>query len=159
MSTIDSQLLICSGTITEDFYKKFFRRQASEKELVITGRISVLAIAILAVWIGQDPESKVLSLVSYAWAGFGASFGPVVLFSLLYRQMTRNGALAGMLVGAITVVVWKELSGGLFDLYELLPGFMFASLAIIIVSKVDKEPGQSVLDTFDEVKQTVHIQS
>lgn len=159
MSTIDSQLLICSGTITEDFYKKFFRRQASEKELILTGRISVLAIAILAVWIGQDPDSKVLSLVSYAWAGFGAGFGPVVLFSLLYRKMTRNGALAGMLVGAITVVVWKQQTGGLFDLYELLPGFVFASLAIIIVSKVGKEPEQSILDTFDEVKQIVHIQS
>jgi len=159
MSTIDSQLLICSGTITEDFYKKFFRRQASEKELVQTGRVSVLVIAALAVWIAQDPNSKVLSLVSYAWAGFGAGFGPVVLFSLLYRQMTRNGALAGILVGAITVVIWKQLSGGLFDLYELLPGFVFASIAIIVVSKIGKEPEQTVLDTFDEVKQIVHLHS
>ncbi|PCJ46445.1 MAG: sodium/proline symporter PutP [Gammaproteobacteria bacterium] len=159
MSTIDSQLLICSGTITEDFYKKFFRRHASEKELVLTGRMSVLLIAILAVWIAQDPNSKVLSLVSYAWAGFGAGFGPVVLFSLLYRQMTKNAALAGMLVGAITVVVWKQLSGGIFELYELLPGFIFASFAIVLVSKFDKEPEQEILDTFDEVKQIVSLNS
>jgi len=152
MSTIDSQLLICSSAITEDFYKKFFRRNASEKELVMTGRVSVLLIAILAVWIAQDPDSKVLSLVSYAWAGFGAGFGPVVLFSLLWRDTTRNGALAGMLTGAITVVVWKQLSGGLFELYELLPGFVFASLAIVIFSKIDKKPEQEILDTFDKAK-------
>lgn len=155
MSTIDSQLLICSSAITEDFYKKFFRKEASEKELVLTGRISVLLIAALAIWIAQDPDSKVLSLVSYAWAGFGAGFGPVVLFSLLWREMTRNGALAGMLSGAITVVVWKQLSGGLFDLYELLPGFVIASIAIFIVSKLDKKPPQEMLDTFDEATQVI----
>jgi len=152
MSTIDSQLLICSSAITEDFYRKFFRRNATEKELVLIGRISVLLIAILAVWIAQDPNSKVLSLVSYAWAGFGAGFGPVVLFSLLWRDMTRNGALAGMLTGAITVVIWKQLSGGLFDLYELLPGFIFACIAIVLISKLDKKPDQGILDVFDKVK-------
>ena len=152
MSTIDSQLLISSSAITEDFYKKFFRRNASEKELVLTGRISVLVIAILAVWIAQDPNSKVLTLVSYAWAGFGAGFGPVVLFSLLWRDTTRDGALAGMLTGAITVVVWKQLSGGIFELYELLPGFVLASLAIFIVSKLGNKPDQEILDTFDKVK-------
>lgn len=152
MSTIDSQLLICSSAITEDFYKKFVRRNATEKELVMTGRISVLLIAILAVWIAQDPDSKVLSLVSYAWAGFGAAFGPVVLFSLLWREMTRNGALAGMLTGAITVLVWKQLSGGIFELYELLPGFVFASLAIFLVSRMDKQPTDNILNTFDKVK-------
>lgn len=151
MSTIDSQLLICSATLTEDFYKKFLRRNASEKELVMTGRASVLLIAILAVWIAQDPDSKVLSLVSYAWAGFGAGFGPVVLFSLLWRDMNRNGALAGMLTGAITVVVWKQLSGGIFELYELLPGFVFASIAIIIGSKLSRAPEQETLDAFDKV--------
>ncbi len=155
MSTIDSQLLICSSAITEDFYRKFFRREASEKELVMVGRVSVLLIAILAVWIAQDPDSKVLALVSYAWAGFGSGFGPVVLFSLLWRNMTRNGALAGMLTGAITVVVWKELSGGLFDLYELLPGFIFASLAIVIVSKIGSKPSQHMLETFDKVQQAL----
>ncbi|MCP3674190.1 MAG: sodium/proline symporter PutP [Gammaproteobacteria bacterium] len=155
MSTIDSQLLICSSAITEDFYRKFFRHEASEKELVMVGRVSVLLIAILAVWIAQDPDSKVLALVSYAWAGFGAGFGPIVLFSLLWRNMTRNGALAGMLTGAITVVVWKELSGGLFELYELLPGFIFASLAIVIVSKIDNKPNQQMLETFDKVQQAL----
>ncbi len=153
MSTIDSQLLICSGTITEDFYKKFFRRDASEKELVMTGRISVLVIAAIAVWIAQDPKSQVLSLVSYAWAGFGAGFGPVILFSLMWRDMTKNGALAGMIVGAITVVLWKQMSGGIFELYELLPGFVFASIAIVIASNLQKQANSEVLKSFDKVQQ------
>ncbi|RLA02532.1 MAG: sodium/proline symporter PutP [Gammaproteobacteria bacterium] len=153
MSTIDSQLLICSSAITEDFYKKFLRRNASEKELVLTGRVSVLIIAAVAVWIAQDPNSKVLALVSYAWAGFGAAFGPVVLLSVMWREMTKNGALAGMLTGAITVVVWKQLSGGLFDLYELLPGFVLATAAIILVSKLGQAPSERMHATFDRVKE------
>lgn len=153
MSTIDSQLLICSSVITEDFYKRFFRREASDKELVMIGRISVIAIALLAVFIGQDPDSKVLALVSYAWAGFGAAFGPVVVFSLLWRGMSRNAAVAGMLTGAITVVVWKQLTGGWFDVYELLPGFVFACIAIVIVNKFGGAPCQETLDTFDAVEQ------
>ena len=150
MSTIDSQLLICSATITEDFYKKFVRRDASEKELVLTGRISVLVIAILAVWVAQDPNSKVLTLVSYAWAGFGAGFGPVILASVLWRDMSRNAALAGMITGAVTVLVWKQLSGGIFELYELLPGFLFASIAILLFTKISKETRPEILETFDK---------
>lgn len=152
MSTIDSQLLICSSAITEDFYKKFFRREASEKELVLVGRFSVLLIAIISVWLAQDPDSKVLALVSYAWAGFGSAFGPVILFSLLWREMSRDGALAGMIVGAITVVVWKQAEGGIFELYELLPGFVFASIAIIITSKLSPIEDKELFNTFDNVK-------
>ena len=152
MSTIDSQLLICSSVIAEDFYKQFFRREATEKELVHVGRVSVIAIALVAVMIGQDPDSKVLALVSYAWAGFGAAFGPVVLFSLLWRDMNRNAAIAGMVTGALTVVIWKQLSGGWFDVYELLPGFVLACLAIVMVTKFGSKPEQEVLDTFDLVE-------
>lgn len=151
MSTIDSQLLICSSAITEDFYKRFFRRDASEKELVTVGRVSVVIIALLAIMVGQDPDSKVLTLVSYAWAGFGAAFGPVILFSVLWRQMTRNAAIAGMVSGAVTVVTWKQLSGGWFDVYELLPGFVIASLMIYLVTKIDKSNNAEPEALFDSV--------
>lgn len=135
MSTIDSQLLVSSSALSEDFYKTWLRPEASDRQLVIVGRVTVLIIAAVALLIALDPESKVLGLVSYAWAGLGASFGPVVLISIYWRQMTRNGALLGMITGAVTVVVWKQLEGGLFDVYELLPGFLFACLAIVIGSK------------------------
>ena len=150
MSTIDSQLIICSSAITEDFYKRYFRREAEDKELVMVGRISVVLIALLALFIGQDPDSKVLSLVSYAWAGLGAAFGPVVLFSVLWRKTTRNGALAGMIAGAVTVLVWKQLSGGWFDVYELLPGFVISSIAILLVSKFD-DSNHEAEALFDQV--------
>jgi sodium/proline symporter len=133
MSTLSCQLLVCSSALTEDFYKTFFRPNASQKELVWFGRMMVLFIAIVAIVIAMDKESRVLSLVGYAWAGFGAAFGPVVLFSLLWSKMNRNGALAGMLVGAITVIVWRNYP--LFGLYELVPGFVFACIAIIVGSK------------------------
>lgn len=158
MSTIDSQLIICSSAITEDFYKRFFRRDATDKELVLIGRISVVVIAVVALLIGQDPDSKVLSLVSYAWAGLGAAFGPVVLFSVLWRETSRNGALAGMVAGAVTVVVWKQLSGGWFDLYELLPGFVISSLAIYVVSKMDRG-NQEAEALFDEMNAKLEQQS
>ncbi|MEX1236917.1 MAG: sodium:proline symporter, partial [Pseudomonadales bacterium] len=105
-------------------------------ELVIVGRITVLMIAVIATVIALDPDSKVLGLVSYAWAGLGASFGPVILLSLYWQGMSRDGALAGMLTGALTVVVWKQLQGGLFDVYEILPGFILSALMIVLVSKL-----------------------
>ncbi|WP_041417703.1 sodium/proline symporter PutP [Shewanella woodyi] len=135
MSTIDSQLLVCSSVITEDFYKKWLRPEASSKELMLVGRIGVLVIAVIAGIVALNPESSVLGLVSYAWAGFGAAFGPVVLLALFWKDYSRNGAIATILVGAITVVIWKQLSGGIFDLYEILPGFIFATLIGVIVSR------------------------
>ncbi|SHI09004.1 sodium/proline symporter PutP [Ferrimonas marina] len=136
MSTIDSQLLVCSSVVTEDFYRKWLRPDASERERVMVGRLTVLAVAVLATVIALDPQSTVLALVSYAWAGFGAAFGPVILLSLYWRGYSRFGAIATILVGAITVVVWKPLEGGLFDLYEILPGFVFATLAGVVISKL-----------------------
>ncbi|TKB49821.1 sodium/proline symporter PutP [Ferrimonas sediminicola] len=134
MSTIDSQLLVCSSVVTEDFYKKWLRPEASEKEKVMVGRLTVLSVAVIATLIALNPESTVLELVSYAWAGFGASFGPVILLSLYWRGYSRFGAVATILVGAATVVLWKQAEGGVFDLYEILPGFLFATLAGIMVS-------------------------
>lgn len=156
MSTVDSQLLVSSSALAQDFYKSIFRRNASKKEEMIVGRIAVLGIAIIAILLGYDPDSKVLELVGYAWAGFGAAFGPVIILSLFWKRMTRNGALSGIIVGAVTVIVWSNLSGGLFDLYELAPGFVFAWLAIMIVSLAGKEPDKSVQEEFDLYKKQLN---
>jgi sodium/proline symporter len=151
MSTVDSQLLVCSSAIVEDFYKQILRRKAKRRELVWIGRFSVIILALIATSLAANPESKVLDLVAYAWGGFGASFGPIVLLSLFWRRLTRNGALAGMVTGAVTVIGWKNLSGGLFDLYEILPGFLLCALAAIVVSLLDKEPAAEIQAQFDSI--------
>lgn len=151
MSTIDSQLLVSSSVISEDFYRVFVRPQAGEKELLMVSRAAVIAIALLAMLIASDRESRVLDLVSYAWAGFGAAFGPVIVFSLFWRKMTAAAAIAGMIVGAVTVVVWSNLGGGLFDLYEIVPGFALASLGIVLVSLLKPASDAQALNTFEEV--------
>jgi len=150
MSTLSCQLLVCSAALTEDFYKAFFRPHASQTELVWFGRMMVLLVAVIAIVIAANPESRVLGLVGYAWAGFGAAFGPVVLFSLTWPRMTRNGALAGMLVGAVTVIVWRN--GGWFGLYEMVPGFALACIAIVVGSKLDKEPSEGMKAAFGKMR-------
>ncbi len=134
MSTADSQLLVCSSVITEDLYRTFFNREAEEKELIFVGRLAVAIIAVIAAAIAFDNSSKIMDLVSYAWAGFGAAFGPAIVMSLYWRKMSTAGAISGILGGGITVVVWKNLSGGLFDLYEILPGFLISLLLIVLFS-------------------------
>ena len=106
MSTLSCQLLVCSSALTEDIYRVFLRKNASQTELVWVGRIMVLVVALVAIAIASNPESKVLGMVSYAWAGFGAAFGPVIILSLWWERMTRAGALAGIVTGAVTVLVW-----------------------------------------------------
>ncbi|KLU14060.1 MULTISPECIES: sodium/proline symporter PutP [Xenorhabdus] len=150
MSTLSCQLLVCSSALTEDLYKAFIRTKASQKELVWVGRMMVLLVATIAIVIATNPNNKVLALASNAWAGFGASFGPVVLMSVLWKRMTRNGALAGMLVGAITVLVWMEYRW--FSLYEIIPGFIFATLAIIVVSLLGKAPSQATQQRFADAE-------
>jgi len=135
MSTADSQLLVASSAVAEDFYKGLWRRDAGQHELLWVGRLAVVGIALVAFYLARDPDSKVLELVAYAWAGFGASFGPAILLSLYWSGMTRNGALAGIVSGGLTVIVWKQLGGGLFDLYEIVPGVIVSVLAIVLVSK------------------------
>src|SRR5699024_4276272 len=150
MSTIDSQLLVSSSAVAEDFYKAVFRREATDKELVWVGRIATLAIALIAAIIAINPESTVLELVSYAWAGFGAAFGPTILLALFWKRFTRNGALAGIIVGALTVVVWGGfLKGGIFDLYEILPGFLLNLIVAVLVSLLQK-PSSEIEAEFDE---------
>ncbi|WP_374013286.1 sodium/proline symporter PutP [Pseudoxanthomonas koreensis] len=155
MSTLSCQLLVCSSALTEDFYRGLLRPAAGQRELVWFGRGMVLAVAVLAIWIARDPDSRVLGLVSYAWAGFGAAFGPVVLLSLTWSRMTRNGALAGVLAGAATVIVWKH-SGS--DLYEIVPGFLAAGVAVVVVSLLGRAPPQAVLATHARVRAALHAQ-
>jgi len=151
MSTADSQLLVSSSALTEDLYKSVFNKDADAKSLVTIGRIAVIAIALTAWYFALNPESTVLSLVSYAWAGFGAAFGPAVILSLYWKRMNRIGCLAGIIVGGVTVVVWKQMSGGIFDLYEIVPGFLFATTAIILGSILSEVPSKAVDTTFGEV--------
>lgn len=151
MSTVDSQLLVCSSAIAEDFYKGMIRPEASNNELVWIGRFSVVGVAIIALILAYNPESMVLELVAYAWAGFGASFGPVIIFSLFWKRMTLQGALAGVITGAIVVVAWHNLEGGLFDLYEILPGFVLASAAIYLFSVIDNPPSDTIKQKFDSI--------
>lgn len=154
MSTLSCQLLVCSSAITEDLYKAFFRKNASQRELVWVGRMMVLVVALVAIALAANPENRVLGLVSYAWAGFGAAFGPVVLFSVMWSRMTRNGALVGMTIGAVTVIVWKQFAW--FGLYEIIPGFIFASLGIVVVSLMGKAPSTSMLSRFEKANQVYH---
>ncbi len=151
MSTLSCQLLVCSSALTEDFYKAFLRKGASQTELVWVGRAMVLLVAVIAIALAANPENRVLGLVSYAWAGFGAAFGPVVILSVLWKGMTRNGALAGMIVGAVTVVVWKNWVG--LGLYEIIPGFILATLAIVIFSRIGSGPSNAMHKRFDEAEQ------
>jgi sodium/proline symporter len=136
MSTAAAQLLVASSAFAEDFYRGLFRANAERAELLWVGRAAVLAIALGAYALALDPGNRVLDLVAWAWAGFGAAFGPAIVLSLYWPGMTRNGALAGMLVGGLTVIFWKQGSGGLFELYELVPGFLLSSLAIWSVSRL-----------------------
>lgn len=154
MSTLSAQLLMCSAAITEDFYKGFFRKNASSQELVWVGRLMVLVISVIAIVIAQDPNSKVMGLVSYAWAGFGAAFGPVVILSLFNRNISSKAALWGMLSGAVTVVIWSPLMkflgwDDLSQLYEIIPGFLVCSF-ITLSSSVFAPVHPLVAEQFDE---------
>jgi sodium/proline symporter len=135
MSTADSQLLVSSSALSEDIYHSLLRRKASQRELVIVSRLAVLIITVPAFWLALDPQALVLDLVAYAWAGFGAAFGPALVLSLYWSRMTGLGALAGILVGGLTVILWRALEGGLFELYEIIPGILFGTLAILLVSR------------------------
>lgn len=149
MSTASAQLLVAASAFAKDFYHTILNKNATQKELVLVGRLSVLFISSLAFTIGLNPDSLILSMVAYAWAGFGAAFGPAILTSLFWRNTTRNGVLAGIITGGITVVVWEHFH--FFGLYEIIPGFFLSLLAIYVVSKCDKKPPKSILETFDAV--------
>jgi sodium/proline symporter len=157
MSTLSCQLLVCASALTDDFYKSFLRPNAEQRELVWVSRLCVLLVAVFALVLASDPSNSVLKMVGYAWAGFGAAFGPLVLLSVSWKRMTREGALAGMLVGALTVVLWHNgqwfgaAQGALFGLYEILPGFVFSMIAIVLVSRFSKSPSSRMQALFDEM--------
>lgn len=165
MSTISSQLLVVSSSLTRDVYKLFFDSEASEQRQVLVGRISVVVVAVIAILLASDPESSVLDLVSNAWAGFGAAFGPLILLSLFWRRMNRNGALAGMVVGAVTVIVWLYApftimvdgsETALNDwLYAIVPGFIFSLIAVLVGSLTTAPPSNSITDKFTEMEQNL----
>lgn len=159
MSTISSQLLVVSSSLTRDVYKLFLDKEASEERQVLVGRISVVVVAIIAIILAGDKDSSVLELVSHAWAGFGAAFGPLVIISLLWKRMNRFGALAGMIVGALTVIIW--VYGGFTingkpandAIYSIMPGFIFSAIATVVVSLITTAPKKSITDKFEEMEQ------
>ncbi|MDX8289355.1 sodium/proline symporter PutP [Metabacillus indicus] len=155
MSTISSQLLVTSSALTEDFYRTFFRRSAGDKELVLIGRLSVLLVAIIGVLLSLTPSDTILSLVGYAWAGFGSAFGPAVLLSLYWKRMTKWGALAGMIVGAVTVLIWVNVPVLKETVYEMIPGFFLSLIAVYVVSLLTSRPSKRVQNVFTEMEETL----
>jgi len=128
--------LVCSSVLAEDCYRALWRRDAQPRELLRVGRLAVALVALVAGLLALNPDNSVLGLVSYAWAGFGAAFGPVILLSLYWRGLTADGALAAVMTGALVVVLWKQLSGGWFELYEIVPAFFAAGSVAILVSRI-----------------------
>ena len=152
MSTASSQLLVAASAFAQDFYKTLIRKDANQTELVWISRASVLVIASIAVFLGFNPDSFILDMVAYAWAGFGAAFGPAILMSLFWKRTTRNGVVAGIIVGGSTVLIWKQFE--FLGLYEIIPGFIFALIAIYAFSLMSEPPAQELVDTFDKVDQS-----
>jgi SSS family solute:Na+ symporter/sodium/proline symporter len=159
MSTISSQLLVSSSSLTEDFYRIYLHRDASQKELVAVGRLAVLAVALVAIFLAYDPDNSILGLVANAWAGFGAAFGPIVILALTWKRLTRNGALAGIVTGAATVLFFiyapvlpdgKTLSS---LVYEIVPGFLACGLTAILVSLAGAPPPEPVVETFEAAEE------
>ena len=157
MSTADSQLLAASSSVSQNIMRDFFGIKLSEKKAMLLARISVIVISVIAVFMSLNENSSVFRVVSFAWAGFGAAFGPVVLFALFWRRMNKWGALAGMVTGGVMVFVWKYVIARIFadtilNIYELLPAFILASVAIVAVSLITKAPDGKTTEVFDEVK-------
>lgn len=152
MSTASSQLLVTASAISQDLYKAILHKSASEKELVWISRLTVVGVSVVAVLLGLDPNNFVLDMVAYAWAGFGAAFGPALVMSLFWNRMTRNGALAGIIVGGLTVLIWKQFAW--FGLYEMVPGFFFSCAAIYLTSVLEAVPAEDILLEFEAVNQS-----
>ena len=155
MSTADSQLLAASSSASKDLLMGTFKMKFSDKTGMLIARSTVVMISIVAVIIAWNPDSSVFKIVSFAWAGFGAAFGPIVLFSLFWKRTNMYGALAGLVSGGAMVFVWKFIvrpMGGALDIYELLPAFIVSSVCIVIVSLLTKKPDASVYEEFEKVK-------
>ena len=154
MSTSDSQLLAASSSMSEDLLKGVFNIKMSEKMSMLIARLVLLIIAVLGVVLAWNPDSSVFRVVSFAWAGFGATFGPVMLAALFWKRSNKWGALSGMVVGGVMVFVWKfciSKLGGAFGIYELLPAFILALIVNIVVSLITKAPEKDVIEEYDAV--------
>ncbi len=152
MSTADSQLLSASSAVSLDIYKGLINKDADEKTVMNVSRITVLVIAAIAFVLSLNPSSSIFGLVSYAWAGFGSTFGPLVILALFWRGMTNKGAIAGLIAGGVTVVLWHNLKGGIFNVYEILPGFIACLLFAVAVSLLDRNKNPEMLAEFDAYK-------
>ena len=155
MSTADSQLLAASSSVSQNILQEAFHLKLSQRASMLTARLTVVVIAILGVIIARDPNSSIFGIVSFAWAGFGASFGPLVICALFWKRTTFPGALAGMVAGGVSVFVWKYLiapMGGVFGIYELLPAFLVGIVVIVVVSLLTKEPGKEIQEEFEAAK-------
>ena len=158
MSTADSQLLAAASAVSQNLIVEAFRVKVSAKTNMIIARVSVIVISIIAIFLASNPNSSVFRIVSFAWAGFGAAFGPVILCALFWKRTNKQGALAGMLAGGITVFVWKFVvrklcAGTILDIYELLPAFIVGLIAIVVVSLLTPAPTLEITNTYDEVKE------
>ena len=154
MSTADSQLLAAASSVSHTLIGDCFGVKLSQKASMLLARLTVIGIAVVGVFLARDPDSSVFKIVSFAWAGFGASFGPIVLFSLFWKRTNRAGALAGMLTGGVMVFVWKYLiapMGGILSIYELLPAFLCSCLAIIVFSLLTPAPSREIVEEFESV--------
>lgn len=152
MSSSSSYLLIAGSAISQNLYKGIVNKDATEAQCMFVSRVALTLILVFGILISLDQDSSIFKVVSYAWAGFGSSFGPLMLCSLYWRRTNKQGALAGMVVGALTVILWNMFVkplGGWFGIYELVPGFLFALIAIVVVSKLTPEPEPEVYDEFD----------
>lgn len=155
ISSSDSYLLIASSAVAKNIYQGLFKRNATDKQVMRITRITLLAIALIAMLIALDKDSVIFNIVSFAWAGFGATFGPLMLFSLFWKRTNRAGAIAGMVGGAAMVFLWKLVIsqlGGVFGIYELLPAFIFSSICIVVVSLVTAPPSKEIEEDFESIK-------
>ncbi len=154
MSTADSQLIAASSAVSENIIQDVCKVDLDEKGAMLTARSTLVVVAVLGVVIAWNPNSSVFNIVSFAWAGFGAVFGPVTILSLYWKRTNRAGAIAGMVTGGLMVFIWKYMVrplGGAFDLYELAPAFLAAIIAIVVVSLATKEPEEEIVKEFEEV--------
>ena len=156
MSTIDSQLLVSSSALTEDFYRKVIKRNVSEKEVITVGRICVMIISAIAMYMALSPNDTILGIVAYSWGGFGAAFGPVILFALFSKRTTWMSALAGMVAGTIALVLWKKL-GPSDQMYEIVPGFAANCLTIIVINIFVTQENEQVINDFEHVTDTARL--
>lgn len=153
MSTASSQLLVAASSVSTDIYATLFKKDMDDPKIVWVSRITVIAVSVIGIILAINPDSSVFGLVSVAWGGFGAAFGPLILFSLFWKRMTLPGAIAGMVVGGVTDIIWSLNEGGIWDIYEIIPGFIASTIAIIVFSMLT-HPTEDMLEEFDRVKHT-----